>query len=71
MSVAAFAVPAPFTSAQTKPGPAQPAVNAGDSAQAPNRATSYFHSAMAEMYEEEAMNTGKPEYLQHAIEEYK
>ena len=71
MSVAAFAVPAPFTSAQTKPAPAQPAVNAGDSAQAPNRATSYFHSAMAEMYEEEAMNTGKPEFVQHAIEEYK
>lgn len=72
MSVTTLAVPASFSSAQTKPAPAQPAANAGgDSTQTPNRSSSYFHSAMAEMYEEEAMNSGRPEFVQHAIEEYK
>lgn len=47
-------------SAPAKPGP-----------QTPNRAQAYFHSAMAELYEEQAVNSGRPEYVQHAIEEYK
>jgi tetratricopeptide (TPR) repeat protein len=35
------------------------------------RSLAYFHAAMAGMYEDEAMNTGRPEYVQHAVEEYK
>ncbi|MGA2250552.1 tetratricopeptide repeat protein [Terracidiphilus sp.] len=63
------------------PAPAQPPVP--PAAQAPNqpnalpdphadaRSQAYFHAAMAGMYEDEAMNTGRPEYVQHAVEEYK
>ncbi len=40
-------------------------------APAHNRAQAYFHAAMADLYEEQAMNSGRPEYVQHAIEEYK
>lgn len=37
----------------------------------PNRAQSYYHAALADMYEEEAIDTGRPDFVQHAIEEYK
>jgi tetratricopeptide (TPR) repeat protein len=37
----------------------------------PARAKSYFHAAMAGIYEEEAIDSGRPEYISHAIEEYK
>ncbi|MFP5236609.1 MAG: tetratricopeptide repeat protein [Acidobacteriota bacterium] len=40
-------------------------------AKSPNRAQSYYHAALAAMYEEEAVNSGRPEFVQHAIEEYK
>ena len=36
-----------------------------------DRAKAYFHAAMAAIYEEQAINTGQPEYVSHAIEEYK
>ena len=39
--------------------------------QTPDRAKSYFHAAMADIYEEEAATSGRPEYVTHAIEEYK
>ncbi|MFZ0392717.1 MAG: tetratricopeptide repeat protein [Terracidiphilus sp.] len=69
---AACAASAAPTSAQTTPGPPKPAANASaDTSQAPNRASAYFHSAMADLYEEEAVNSGRPEYIQHAIDEYK
>jgi tetratricopeptide (TPR) repeat protein len=59
-------------SAQTAPAPAKPAANASpETTQAASRASAYFHSAMAALYEEEAVNSGRPEYIQHAIEEYK
>ncbi|HWE84736.1 MAG TPA: tetratricopeptide repeat protein [Terracidiphilus sp.] len=65
LSLAATAV-----SAQTTP--AKPAANASpETTQAANRASAYFHSAMADLYEEEAVNSGRPENIQHAIEEYK
>jgi tetratricopeptide (TPR) repeat protein len=60
----AVAPSAPQTS-----GPAKPA---DDSiAQASNRAKAYYHAALADIYEEEAVNSGQPEYVTHAIEEYK
>lgn len=39
--------------------------------QAANRGSAYFHAAMAGFYEEQAINSGRPEFMQHAIEEYK
>jgi tetratricopeptide (TPR) repeat protein len=40
-------------------------------AQSSSRAKAYFHAALADIYEEEAVNSGQPEYVTHAIEEYK
>jgi tetratricopeptide (TPR) repeat protein len=72
LTLAASAVPASVACAQTTPAPSQPAAPASaDAAQASNRANAYFHSAMADLYEEEAVNSGRPEFVQHAIEEYK
>ena len=55
-----------------KPDQSEPA-KSGDApnAQSSNRSQAYFHAAMANLYEEQAVNSGKPEYVQHAIEEYK
>jgi tetratricopeptide (TPR) repeat protein len=39
--------------------------------QSSNRAKAYFHASLADIYEEEAVNSGQPEYVTHAIEEYK
>ncbi len=36
-----------------------------------DRTKAYFHAAMAGIYEEQAMDTGSPEYVAHAIEELK
>jgi len=36
-----------------------------------DRSKSYFHAAMADIYEEQAVNTGRPEFVEHAIEELK
>ena len=49
--------------AGTIPPPANP--------QAPDRSKAYFHDAMAAIYEDDAVDSGKPEYVAHAIEEYK
>jgi len=69
---AACAAPAAVAVAQTAPAPAKPAANSSsETSQAANRASAYFHSAMADLYEEDAVNTGRPEYIQHAIDEYK
>src|ERR1039458_3896611 len=54
-----------------KPGQSAPASSGDSDAQSTNRAQAYFHAAMANLYEEQAVNSGKPEYVQHAIEEYK
>ena len=66
--LAATFLAAPALHAQT---PAQPAPATTAPAQEPNRAQSYFHAAMAGVYEEQAINTGRPEFVAHAIEEYK
>src|SRR5580698_11561089 len=36
-----------------------------------SRAKAYLHAALADIYEEEAVNSGQTEYVTHAIEEYK
>jgi tetratricopeptide (TPR) repeat protein len=38
---------------------------------ASDRSAAYYHAALANMYEEQAINSGRPEYVQHSIEEYK
>ena len=74
------ALPVLGASAQTapaKPVPApsaqpEPAKTTGE-ATAPkvDRSQAYFHSALAHIYEEQAIASGRPEYMRHAVEEYK
>ena len=56
---------APKTPSQANPAPAESAV------QPPNRAAAYYHLALANTYEEEAVELGRPELVTRAIEEYK
>ena len=62
-------VPAQAPAPPTAQAPTQPL--ALPDAHADARSQAYFHAAMAGMYEDEAMNTGRPEFVQHAVEEYK
>jgi len=54
-------------SATTSPAPAQ----AKPDADATDRSKSYFHDGMAAIYEDEAVASGRPEFVAHSIEEYK
>jgi len=73
-------VPATAASAQSQ-SPTQPAASAAGAtanqkSAAPaaaglDRAQSYYHSALAHIYEEQAIASGRPEYMRHAVEEYK
>ncbi len=37
----------------------------------PDRSQAYYHSALAHIYEEDAIASGRPEFMRHAVEEYK
>ena len=69
------ATPAP--TAPTKPAlpaapaKAAPAESAATPAQPPDRASAYYHLALASSFEDEAIEMGRPEYATFAIEEYK
>ena len=54
-------------SAATYQAPAQ----AKPEADAADRSKSYFHDGMAAIYEDEAVASGRPEFVAHSIEEYK
>ena len=79
LAVASLALlPAAGAFAQTSPAktdppasavPAKPA-DAGPGSDT-DRSKAYYHAALADIYEEEAVNSGQPEYVSHAIEEYK
>ncbi len=56
----------PSTAPATAPKLGEDAINSASS-----RAKAYYHAALADIYEEEAVNSGRPEYVTHAIEEYK
>lgn len=56
---------APSTNTDQKPVPVPRAAGV------PDRGQSYYHSALAHIYEEEAIASGRPEYMRHAVEEYK
>jgi len=63
---------APVASATPKAVETTPAKAPGDSAPGTvDRSQAYYHSALAHIYEEEAIASGRPEYMRHAIEEYK
>jgi tetratricopeptide (TPR) repeat protein len=80
--VAATAIPAQTQSAPAKS--AQPALAMASNANpdkksaaataepsSPDRAQAYYHSALAHIYEEDAIASGRPEFMRHAVEEYK
>jgi tetratricopeptide (TPR) repeat protein len=78
---AVSAVSAQSQSTPPKSAPPSPGVSAAGTDQkpaaastteaAPDRAQSYYHSALAHIYEEQAIASGRPEYMRHAVEEYK
>jgi len=59
------------TAPASTPAPTQPKLGQDALAQSSNRAKAYYHAALADIYEEQAVNSGQPEYITHAIEEYK
>ena len=70
VSAGAQATPTQSASANT-PQATPPKLGEDAIAQSSSRAKAYFHAALADIYEEEAVNSGQPEYVTHAIEEYK
>ncbi|MGA8672291.1 MAG: tetratricopeptide repeat protein [Terracidiphilus sp.] len=76
-SMWALAFSAAAQSAPTQTAPvntpqvAAPKLGEDAIAQASSRAKAYYHASLADIYEEEAVNSGQPEYVTHAIEEYK
>ncbi|HWG19762.1 MAG TPA: tetratricopeptide repeat protein [Terracidiphilus sp.] len=71
LSLAATAAPAVCAQAPAPAGAQGTPAAATAGSSAPNRSSAYYHAALADMYEEQAVNSGRPEYVQHAIEEYK
>jgi tetratricopeptide (TPR) repeat protein len=69
-SAAAQSAPAQIAPATT-PQAAAPKLGEDAIAQSSSRAKAYYHASLADIYEEEAVNSGQPEYVTHAIEEYK
>jgi len=69
-SAAAQSAPAQIAPATT-PQAAPPKLGEDAIAQSASRAKAYYHASLADIYEEEAVNSGQPEYVTHAIEEYK
>ena len=76
-AVSAQTQSAPAQSGQPNPAkasnasPAQKSAAASSQESAPDRAQAYYHSALAHIYEEDAIASGHPEYMRHAVEEYK
>jgi tetratricopeptide (TPR) repeat protein len=69
-STAAQSAPAQIAPATT-PQAAPPKLGEDAIVQSSSRAKAYYHASLADIYEEEAVNSGQPEYVTHAIEEYK
>jgi len=60
------------TAPSTQPPASSPAQNSAPAAaQESDRAQAYFHTALAGMYEEDAVSEGHPDEVTRAIEEYK
>jgi tetratricopeptide (TPR) repeat protein len=61
-----FAAHAAFAQTTLKPRPKPADPNA-----APDRSAAYYHDGLAHLYEELAINNGRPDYAAQAVEEYK
>ena len=57
--------------AKPAPGPAAPAPSAGATDQSSARAVSYYHLALANVYENEALENGNTDAARLAVDEYK
>src|SRR5664280_2674207 len=55
---------------QRRPGPASQAA-AGQGQTQPDRSSAYYHYGLAHLYEQMAVNAGRPDYATQAVEEYK
>lgn len=64
------AKPADTKPAQAATSPAAPQTTASTPSVA-DRASAYYHLGLANIYEDEAVSSGRPEYIGFAIEEYK
>jgi tetratricopeptide (TPR) repeat protein len=60
--------PAPTPAAPAQPAPGSSAVNAD---RAPNRSVAYYHLALANIYEDEALENGNTDASRLAVDEYK
>ena len=66
------AAPAKSSPGQAAPTQAAPAKAPAEAAPAPaDRAVAYYHLALASTYEDEAIETNRPEYVARAIDEFK
>jgi tetratricopeptide (TPR) repeat protein len=65
------AAAAPLPAGPAKPAPATVIAPAAPAATPPDRASAYYHLALADIYEEDAAELGRPELVTQAIEEYK
>jgi tetratricopeptide (TPR) repeat protein len=59
------------TAPAATPAKAAPAESAVTATPPPDRASAYYHLALASSYEDEAVELGRPEYAAFAIEEFK
>ena len=57
--------------AQTPPAKATPVEPVASAPQQPDRALSYYHLALANAYEDDAVTMGRPDLVSRAVEEYK
>ncbi len=64
-------VPACAQVSPAKPAPASAAPAPAAAAQQPNRAVAYYHLALANVYEDEALETGNNDDARLAVDEYK
>jgi len=64
-------VASPIQIAPAKAAPAEGTKAADSALPQPDRAQSYYHLALARLYEEEAVTEGRPEFVTRAVEEYK
>jgi len=70
--LSASAQSAPAKPGPTPPSQSAPAKSTAEATPSPvDRSQAYFHSALAHIYEEQAIASGRPEYMRHAVEEYK
>lgn len=71
VGLCAQSVPASNPTPASKPAASAPFAAATPADQQPDRAIAYYHSALAGVYEDDAISEGQPDQITRAIEEYK